>query len=100
VYESLSVQGEETAAALSNGFRIVLIVTGWAVGATAVASALAMVGIDLPQDAQAAVGIAILLAFLGMLVLGPIWTIRWLHRRPPAPRETPAPPRQDGDATR
>jgi len=80
VYESLSVEGEQTATELSSVFRSVLIVLGWAVGATAVAITLATVRGSLPQGAQSVVGVAMVLTFLGMLVLGPIWTIRRLHR--------------------
>jgi len=56
--------------------RSVLIVLGWAVPAAATAIVVVAVGINLPQETQSASGIAVLLAFLGTLVVGPIWTIR------------------------
>ena len=80
VYESLSLQGDQAATELGSVLRSVMIVLGWAVGAAAVAITLAAIGANLSHDSQLLVGLAILLSFLGMLILGPIWTIRRLHR--------------------
>jgi len=83
LYESLSVHGDQTATELGRVFRDVLIVLGWAAGATAVVISLATIGANLSHEAQSLVGLAMLLSFLGMLVIGPIWTIRRLHRSAP-----------------
>jgi hypothetical protein len=88
--------GEVVVAESRTVLRTVLIVLGWAVGATAAAITLAAVGVNLPQEAQPAAGIAVPLAFLCMLVLGPIWTIRWLHRRHQVPPGTHASPQRNG----
>jgi len=90
VYESLSFHGDEAATELGSLLRSVLIVLGWAAGATAVVIILASIGANLPHEAQSLVGLAMLPSFLGMLVLGPIWTIRRLHRASPDEQSSPA----------
>ena len=95
VYESLSARGEQAATELSTILRDVLIVLAWGGGATGVAIAFAIVGANLPEEARWLTGLAILVSFLGMLILGPIWTVRRLHRSSPDGAPTQARDRTD-----
>ena len=79
LFRSLSDEGERTARAFGGTLRIVLIVMGWTVAATAAAIVLALVVTNLPTGAQSAGGIIILGMFVGLLVGGPLWTIRHFH---------------------
>jgi hypothetical protein len=81
--DSLSIQGRGAVASAVGTVQSVVIVVVWFVIAAVVAGAMAFASLSLPLDqtGQWIAGIATLVSFLAILVVGSLLTLRWLYRR-------------------
>ncbi len=73
-------------------WRYALLVAVWLIVAFAAAIVLAAIGARLPAGAQGLVGLVTLVVLFGVLIAGPLWSIRRFGdrirgRRRPAPDE-------------
>ena len=94
IYEDLSDAGREQAPQWLALPGLLAVVLGWAVIAVAVAVAISLVSLQLSLNGAAAAvaGMATLAAFLGILIAGPIMTLRWWRRRADRRTQESAPP--------
>jgi hypothetical protein len=84
-YQHLSDSGRATVATSRSLVLMLLIVLGWAALAVVAAVVISVAAFQLPLDAtgRGIAGLMMVVSFVGVLLVGPLWTLRRLRRRRP-----------------